>query len=119
MLRFEPWPMSSSGLPSASAHCTALSTSLASRGFRVSAMKAVLESRDIRKRNAAGVHVHAAKLGAAVQRRKHLARIEQAPVVERAFEPLLLIEVGLREHRRHQVAFLDAHAMSTGWHPCR
>jgi len=34
--------------------------------------------------------MHAAKLGAAMQRRKHLAGIEQALGVERAFQPLLL-----------------------------
>jgi hypothetical protein len=34
--------------------------------------------------------MHAAKLGATVQHREYLAGIEQALVVERAFQPLLL-----------------------------
>src|SRR5260370_22898034 len=36
--RFEPWPRISSVLPSPSAHCTAFSTSLASRALSVSVM---------------------------------------------------------------------------------
>ena len=64
----------------------------------------------------AGMHMHAAELGAAVQRRKHLAGIEQALGVEGAFEPLLLVEVDLGEHRRHQVALLDADAVLAGQH---
>src|SRR5712691_2104394 len=115
MARFVPCPTTSSALPSASAHCTAASTSLPSRDFRTSAMTAS-KPRNIRERHAARVHVQASELGAAVQGRKHLARIEQALVVERAFEPLLLIEIGRREHRRHQVAFLHAHAMLAGEH---
>ena len=62
------------------------------------------------------MHVHAAELGAAVQRREHLAGIEQALVVEGAFEPLLLVEIDLGEHRRHQVALLDADAVLAGEH---
>src|SRR5437868_2232425 len=55
--------------------------------------------------------MHAAKLGTAVQRREHLAGVEQALVVERTFEPLLLGEISLAEHRRHQVALLDPDSM--------
>jgi hypothetical protein len=62
------------------------------------------------------VHVHATKLGAAMQRRENLTWIEQPLVVERAFKSLLLIEVGLGEHRRHQVALLDADAMLASEH---
>ena len=36
--------------------------------------------------------------------------------VERAFEPLLLVEVVLGEHHRHQVALLDADAVLAGQH---
>ena len=36
--------------------------------------------------------------------------------VEGAFEPLLLVEVDLGEHRRHQVALLDADAVLAGQH---
>ena len=60
--------------------------------------------------------MHAAEFGAAVQGRKHLAGIEQALRVERAFQPLLLVEVYFRKHLRHQVALLDANAMFAGEH---
>src|SRR5208337_2775993 len=66
--------------------------------------------RQVGTRHAAGVDMHTAELGAAVQGRKDLAGIEQALVVEGAFEPLLLIEVDLRKHHWHQVALLDADA---------
>src|SRR5262249_49165499 len=66
------------------------------------------------KSDASRMHMHAPKLRAAVQRWKHLARIEQALVVECAFEPLLLIEIGFRKHRRHQVPLLDADAVLAG-----
>src|SRR6266699_4440461 len=113
--RFEPCPTISTVLPSASAHGTAASTSLASRGWTVSAI-AGSEPRNIRKRYPPGVHVHAPELGAAVQRRKHLARVEQTLVVEGAFEPLLLLEVSLGEHGRHQVALFHAHPVLAGEH---
>src|ERR1035437_5487507 len=64
----------------------------------------------------AAVDVHAAEFGAAVQGWKYLAGIEQALRVERAFQPLLLVEVDLAEHLRHQVALLDADAMFAGQH---
>src|ERR1700733_12093803 len=67
--------------------------------------------RDIGKRHPPGMHVHAAELGAAVQGREYLAGIEQALVVEGAFDALLLIEVDFREHHRHQIALLDADAV--------
>jgi hypothetical protein len=51
-----------------------------------------------------------------MQRRENLTWIEQPLVVERAFKSLLLIEVGLGEHRRHQVALLDADAMLASEH---
>ena len=50
------------------------------------------------------------------KRRKHLAGIEQAAAVEGAFQPLLLRQIGFGEHRRHQVALLDADAMLAGQH---
>src|SRR5262249_60553614 len=74
------------------------------------------DPRNTRKRPPPRVHVHAPELGAAVQRRKYLARIEQALVVEGTFEPLLLIEVSLGEHGRHQVALFHAHAVLAGEH---
>ena len=51
-----------------------------------------------------------------MQRRENLTWIEQPLVVERAFKSLLLIEIGLGEHRRHQVALLDADAMLASEH---
>src|SRR3981081_1014888 len=60
--------------------------------------------------------MQAAKLSAAVQGRKYLPRIEQALRVERAFQPLLLVEIDLAEHLRHQVALLDTDAMFAGQH---
>src|SRR5579883_2998688 len=74
------------------------------------------KSRNIRERQLAAGNVHAAELGATVQRRKHLAWIEQALRIEGAFEPLLLVEVDLGKHRRHQVALLDADAVLAGQH---
>src|ERR1700738_4503719 len=62
------------------------------------------------------MHMHAAEFGAAVQSREYLAGIEQALVVESAFEPLLVVEIGLREHRRHQIALLHANAVLAGQH---
>src|SRR5476651_828683 len=72
--------------------------------------------RQFRKRQLPAVHMHAAEFGAAVQGRKHLAGIEQALGIEGAFQPLLLVEVDLAEHFRHQVALLDADAMLAGEH---
>src|SRR4030081_2253177 len=66
------------------------------------------------KRELATMDMHATQFGAAVQGRKHLSRIEQALRVERAFQPLLLVEIDLAEHLRHQVALLDADAMFAG-----
>src|SRR5262245_34199044 len=115
MARLDPRPTSSSAAPRASAHCTASSTSLAVRGWSVSVIE-TSEPRNVRERHLAGMHMHAAKLSAAVQCWKHLAGIEQALVVEGAFEPLLLGEISLAEHRRHQVTLFDAHAMLAGEH---
>src|ERR1700704_952874 len=66
------------------------------------------------KRELTAMDVHATKFGAAVQGRKHFSRIEQALRVERAFQPLLLVEIDLREHLRHQIALFDADAMFAG-----
>src|SRR4051812_45749999 len=55
--------------------------------------------------------MHAPELGAAMQRGEDFAGIEQTAVVESAFEPLLLGEVDLAEHCRHQVALLNADAV--------
>src|SRR5258705_11421835 len=75
-----------------------------------------LKPRKLGESELAAVDMHAAELGAAVQGRKYLARVEQALGVERAFKPLLLVEIDLAEHFAHQVALLDADAMFAGQH---
>src|SRR5439155_21530952 len=74
------------------------------------------EARQLGKRQLAAMDVQAAELGAAMKLREDLAGIEQRAGIEGAFDPLLLGEVGLVEHRRHQVALLDADAMLAGQH---
>src|SRR5512140_1869734 len=49
------------------------------------ARRACSKPRNIREGELAAMDMHAAQLGAAVQGRKHLARVEQALRVERAF----------------------------------
>src|SRR5882757_4079407 len=66
------------------------------------------------KRELTAMDVHATQFGAAVQGWKYLAGIEQALRVEGAFQSLLLVEIDLAEHFRHQVALLDADAMFAG-----
>jgi hypothetical protein len=51
-----------------------------------------------------------------MERRKHLAGIEQTLFVERAFDALLVLEIDLGEHHRHQVPLLDPDAMLAGEH---
>src|SRR4051812_25988094 len=75
-----------------------------------------LESRNIRKCQLAAGNMHAAKLGAPVQLWEDLAGIEQAFLVKRAFEALLLVEVFFRKHHRHQITLLDADAVLAGQH---
>src|SRR5688572_17117779 len=50
MARFELWPATSSALASASAHCTANKTSVASRGLRVSVMRESLHRARLARR---------------------------------------------------------------------
>src|SRR3954452_13744732 len=71
----------------------------------------ISKPRNIRKRHGAAMDVDAPEFGAAMQRRKHFAGVEQPLAVERALEPLLLGQIGFVEHFRHQVALLDADAM--------
>src|SRR5882757_2799933 len=108
--------MISSGCSLAIAARTTCSTSLASRTFKVSTGAPASEPRKVGKRQSAAMDMDAAEFGAAMQRRKHFSGIEQTLRVERAFQPLLLVEVDLREHLAHQVALLDADAMFTGEH---
>jgi len=55
----------------------------------------------------AAVDVQAAELGAAVELREDLAGVEDLGRVEGALQALLLVQVVLVEHHRHQVALLD------------
>src|SRR5579883_3458274 len=76
--------------------------------------EAGLEARQIGVRLAAGVHVQATELGAAIQLREHLAGVEQPVRIEGAFEALLLVEIGLGEHDAHQIALLDPDPVLAG-----
>src|SRR5687768_5092900 len=102
--------MSSSGVLPASASWTTSMRSASVSGLKL----AKSEPRQIGMRQLSTTHQHAAKLGAAMEDREHLAGIEQAVAVEGAFEPLLLVEIGLGEHFRHQVALLDSDTMLAG-----
>ena len=51
-----------------------------------------------------------------MQPREHLAGIEQSLVIECTLESLLLLQVCLAEHFRHQVTLLDADAVLAGEH---
>src|SRR5262249_51491361 len=67
--------------------------------------------RQLRERHLAAMDVHTAELGTAVQHREHLAGVEEPVGIEGAFEPLLLRQLALAEHRAHEVALLDADAV--------
>ena len=60
--------------------------------------------------------MHFAVFGTAMQRRKHLAGVEPVLGIEGAFQTLLLLQIHLGEHFRHQVAFLHAYAMLASQH---
>src|SRR5206468_8514951 len=72
------------------------------------------KARQVGKPQPARVYMETAELGAAVQLRKHLARIEQAVGIEGAFQALLMREVALVEHRTHQVALFDPDPVLAG-----
>ena len=67
-----------------------------------------LKSRNIGKCQLAVMDVDTPEFGAAMQGGKHLARIEQTLGVERTLQPLLLGEIDVAKHFRHEVAFFDA-----------
>ena len=58
--------------------------------------------------------VKTAEFGAAVQLRKHLARVQQPVGIEGAFDPLLVGQIAFVEHRSHQVALFDADPVLAG-----
>src|SRR3954462_10327810 len=68
------------------------------------------------KRELTAMDMHATEFGAAVQGRKHLSRVEQALRIERAFQPLLLVEIDIAEHLAHQIALLDPYPVLAGQH---
>src|SRR5215813_11923906 len=72
------------------------------------------EPRNVGERHPTSMHVQAAQLGATMQLRKDLSGIEQSLGIKGAFHALLLIEIDLGEHRRHQVALLHADPMLAG-----
>src|SRR5215831_17303731 len=90
------------------------STTTCSSRSRRAVRSARSKPRQVRERHLAGVDMHAAELGAAMQRREDFAGVEQALRIEGAFQALLLVEVDLGEHLAHQVALLDADAMLAG-----
>ena len=60
--------------------------------------------------------VDTAKLRTAVQLWEHLAGVEQKFWVKSAFDALLMSQIDLSEHHRHQVALLDANAVLSREH---
>src|SRR5258705_4245027 len=54
------------------------------------------------------------ELGAAMQLRKSLTRVEQAVGIECAFQALLMRQVAFVKHRPHQVALFDADRVLAG-----
>ena len=57
------------------------------------------------------------ELGAAMQLRKYLARVEQAVGIECAFQALLMRQVAFVTHRPHQVALFDANPVLASQNP--
>jgi hypothetical protein len=60
--------------------------------------------------------VETPELGAAMELRKDLARVEQAIRIESAFEALLMRQVALVEHCSHEVTLFDADPVLAGQH---
>src|SRR5258708_26235966 len=59
------------------------------------ALPSASKPRNIRERNAPAAHMHVTEFGAPGQRRENLAGVEQALVVKRAFQAMLLVEIEL------------------------
>src|SRR5690606_141215 len=72
------------------------------------------EPRNVREGQLTAVDVHAAQFGTAVKLGKDLSRVQQMLGIEGALYPLLLLQVGLVEHRGHEVTLLHAHPMFAG-----
>src|SRR6202044_984101 len=67
-----------------------------------------LETWQFRMAGRAGVHMLAALLAAAMQRREHLARIEAQLRIKNFLDPMLYQKISRAELVRHQVALLNA-----------
>src|SRR5580704_13406517 len=74
------------------------------------------KTRQIREGEPTGMDMKTAELGAAMQLRKDLARVQQAIRIESAFEALLVRQVALVEHCSHEVALFDADPVLTRQH---
>src|SRR5438067_1742052 len=72
------------------------------------------ETGQIGMRQLAPMHMEAPHLGAAMQLRKNLSGVQETMRVERAFEPLLLLQIRLAEHAAHEIALLDADTVLAG-----
>src|SRR5579859_4742781 len=108
MVRLLPAPTSSSGALRSSADITA-STSAAGVVGCIRFMGS--EPRQVGETQRPVMNMDPAQFRAAAKLREDLAGIEQLLRVEGAFEPHLVVEIGLGEHGRHQVALLDPDAM--------
>src|SRR5687767_13601691 len=72
------------------------------------------EPRQVGKLLLAHVYVRAAELGAAIERRHCLARVEEPVLVERALHRVESLELGRPELKAHVVHFLDSDAVLAG-----
>src|SRR5690606_34073971 len=112
--RLEPCASTSSGASSAAAQATTSRT--ASGVSRRRTLIGASEPRQVGKGELSLVHMHAPELGAAMQDGEDLPRIEQVIGVEGALHPLLLLQIRLGEHFRHEIALLDPDAVLAGEH---
>src|SRR5271166_6376874 len=118
MPRFDPPPTISSGCSSAAAHEMMSHTWRGSLTRKTSVTSgAPLEARQFGEAHLSAMHMHAAEFRAAVENREHFAGVQQPARIERAFQPLLLRQIGFVEHRVHQVALLDPDAVLARQHP--
>src|SRR6185295_18166836 len=72
------------------------------------------KARQVCKGQPALFDMHVSLFDAGGQRRKDLSRIEQTTRIKGAFEALLLREIRLAEHNRHQLALFQTNAMFAG-----
>src|SRR4051812_44948764 len=114
IVRLVPWPTISTSVPAAVAAARTSASALSS-AIRIGSAT-FLEPRQVGEACLPVVDMDAPELRAAAQLREHFPWIEQPVRIEGAFEAQLLIEVGLAEHHRHQVALFDADTVLAGEH---